>query len=77
MQQSGKDTGTENSQRRNSLAHLVHKTDQMYYRKDSTKIKMDEFSMDIDFKYGVPMIILDFIYAVTGFNVVGQIDKDV
>lgn len=55
----------------------MHKTDQMYYRKDSTKIKMDEFSMDIDFKYGVPMIILDFIHAVTGYNIVEQIDKEI
>lgn len=76
MQQSGKDSGTENCQRRNSLAHLMHKTDQMYYRKDQTKIKMDEFAMEIDFKYGVPMIILDFIYAVTGYNIVEQIDKE-
>ena len=39
-------------------------------------MRMDEFSMEVDFKYGVPMIILDFIYAVTGFDVVALINKE-
>ena len=46
------------------------KTDQMYHRKDPTRIKMDEFSVDIEFKYGVPMIILDVINAFTGFDII-------
>jgi hypothetical protein len=33
----------------------------MYHKKDPSRIKMDEFSIDIEFKYGVPMIILDVI----------------
>ena len=40
----------------------------MYHKKDNTKIKMDEFSIDIDFKYGIPLIILDVIQALTGFT---------
>lgn len=52
------------------------KTDQMYHRKDPTRIKMDEFSVDIEFKYGVPMIILDVINAFTGFDIIEIIKEN-
>ena len=48
----------------------------MYFRKDSKKIKIDEFSLEIDFKYGIPLVVLDFIYAMTGFDVIEEIKKE-
>ena len=62
--------GGDTLQRRNSLAHLCGKTDQMYHRKDPKKVRMEEFSMDVKFKFGVPMIILDLIHALTGFDII-------
>ena len=70
MQESGQQGGEYANARRKSIAHLMGKTDQMYHRKDHTRIKMDEFSVDFEFKYGVPMIILDVINAFTGFNII-------
>ena len=36
---------------------------------------MDEFAADIDFKFGLPIIILDLIYALTGYDIIGDIRK--
>jgi hypothetical protein len=47
----------------------------MYHRKDPKKVKMDEFAMDVNFKYGVPMIILDLICALTGYDIIGAVKK--
>ena len=41
------------------------------------KIKMDEFSCDIDFKFGVPLMILDLIHALTGYEIIEDIRKHV
>jgi hypothetical protein len=55
-------TGTQSTgERRNSMVHLFDKTDQLYHRKDPKRFKIEEFSTEITFKYGVPMIILDLI----------------
>ena len=48
----------------------------MYFKKDPKKIKMDEFAVDVDFKFGIPLVVLDFIYAMTGFNVIQEIKKE-
>ena len=52
---------------------MIHKTDQMYHKKDPKKIKMEEFSVEIDFRFGVPMIILDLIHGLTGHNIIDQV----
>lgn len=56
----GKD-GAEFRARKNSITHIFEKTDQLYQRKDPSKIKMDEFCLDVEFTYGVPIIVLDII----------------
>jgi len=75
MQQSG-NSGGDSQARKNSLAHLCTKTDLMYHRRDPKKIRMDEFAVEINFKFGVPLIILDVIHALTGFDVISQIKKE-
>ena len=45
----------------------------MYRRKDPKKVKMDEFVVDVNFKYGIPMLMLDVINALTGFDIITQI----
>ena len=77
MQQNGTQQGGDSLQRKNSLTHLFGKVDQMYHRKDPKRIKMDEFSVDINFKYGIPMIILDLLYALTGYDIVSVVKKEV
>ena len=57
------------------MLSLFNKSDQMYKRKDPKKIRMDEFSCDIEFKFGVPLIILDLIYALTGYEIIEDIRK--
>ena len=57
--------------------HLFDKTDNLYQRKDPKKLKIDEFSQEVTFKYGVPMIILDLIQALTGFDMIAQVKKGV
>ena len=36
---------------------------------------MDEFAIDINFKYGVPVIILDIIAALTGYDILSEVRK--
>ena len=48
----------------------------MYKRKDPKKIKMDEFVVDVNFKYGVPMLMLDIINALTGFDIISQLKDE-
>lgn len=36
---------------------------------------MDEFVLDIEFKFGIPLVILDIIYALTGYDIMGEIRK--
>lgn len=48
----------------------------MHLRKDLKKIKLEEFVCDIEWKYGLPMIILDIIQTLTGFNVIEMIKKE-
>ena len=38
---------------------------------------MDEYSLEVEFKYGVPMIILDVIHALTGFDIINHIREDI
>jgi len=40
-------------------------------KKDPKKIKMDEFVVDVNFKYGIPMLMLDIINSLTGFDIIG------
>lgn len=37
---------------------------------------MDEFVVDVNFKYGVPLLMLDIINALTGFDIISQIKLD-
>jgi len=37
---------------------------------------MDEFAVEINFKFGVPMIILDMINAFTGFDIISHIKRE-
>jgi hypothetical protein len=37
---------------------------------------MDEYAVDINFKYGIPMIILDLIYALTGYDIISVVKKE-
>ena len=76
MQQANVGQNIESLARRNSTSYWLSKTDQMYHKKDSSKIKMDEFSIDIEFKYGVPMIILDVIQAFTGFTINENLQRE-
>lgn len=48
----------------------------MYHRKDPKRVKMDEFSVDINFKYGIPMVMLDLIFALTGYDIVSVVKKE-
>lgn len=66
----------ESNARRNSTSYWLGKTDQMYHKKDPSRIKMDEFSIDIEFKYGVPMIILDVIQSLTGFTLNEELQRE-
>ena len=38
---------------------------------------MDEFSCDIEFKFGVPLMILELIHALTGYEIIDDIRKHV
>jgi len=55
----------------------MDKTDKLYHRKDQTKIKMDEFAIDVEFKYGLPLLILDVIEAFTGKDLSQEIKREV
>ena len=67
MQQTGIHATIE---RKNSMVHLFDKSDQLYQRKDPKKLRIEEFSSEVSFKYGVPMIILDLINALTGAEMI-------
>ena len=48
----------------------------MYFRKDPKKVKLDEFSLDVDFKFGIPLVVMDVIYAMTGFNIIEDVKSE-
>ena len=56
----GKDS-QEYKARKQSITHTLEKTDQLHHRKDYSKIKMDEFCSQIDFRFGIPILMLDII----------------
>jgi hypothetical protein len=37
---------------------------------------MDEFVVDVNFEYGIPMLMLDIINSLTGFDIIGEIKKE-
>lgn len=72
----GKDTA-EYRARKNSVSHTLEKTDQLHQRKDPLKLRMEEFCLDIEFKFGVPILILDIIQAFTGYDLLADIKAEV
>ena len=69
--------GADFKARKGSASHIMDKTDKLYHRKDQTKIKMDEFAIDVEFKYGLPLLILDVIEAFTGKDLSQEIKREV
>lgn len=59
------------------MVNLFDKTDQLYQRKDPKKLRIEEFCHEVNFKYGVPLIILDLIQALTGFDMISQVKKEI
>ena len=47
----------------------------MYKRKDHKKITIQEFCTEIDFKFGIPLITLDIIEALTGYDMIAEVRK--
>ena len=41
------------------------------------KLKMEEFCLDFNFKYGVPVLILDIIQAFTGYDFLTEIKQSI
>ena len=44
--------------------------------KEVKRIRCDDFGNEVEFKYGIPMIILDIICTLTGVNFVHQFEKE-
>lgn len=59
------------------MVHIFDKSDQLYQKRDPKKLRIEEFSSEVSFKYGVPMIILDLIQALTGANFIAKVKKEV
>jgi hypothetical protein len=59
------------------MVHLFDKSDQLYQRKDPKKLRIEEYSSEVSFKYGVPMIILDLINALTGAEMIAHAKKEI
>lgn len=62
--------------RKLSLSQHIMKADNYYGREDTKKIKMEEFVMDVEFKFGFPMLILDIIQAFTGYDIIQLIRNE-
>ena len=43
---------------------------------DHNKIKPEEFQSSIEFKYGIPMLVLDIAKTLTGYDFLGAYNKD-
>ena len=41
------------------------------------KLKMEEFCLDVDFEYGVPVLMLDIIQAFTGYDFLTEIKQSI
>lgn len=52
------------------------KADQYFRREDAKKIKMDEFVIDVEFKYGFPLLILDIIGSLTGYDLIKRVKDE-
>ena len=64
-------------ERKNSMVHIFDKSDKLYQKKDPKKLRIEDFSSDVSFKYGVPMIILDLMQALTGDDLIYKVKKEI
>jgi len=63
-------------QRRMSFGTIGMLADRLYgTREDYAKLSLEEFLFKTNFQYGVPMVVLDFMYNVTGHSLVTRLHK--
>lgn len=53
---------------------MLVKRDNIYHVKD-VNLAMNDFSMDTYFKNGLPLIVLDLIHTLTGFDLINEINQ--
>ena len=53
---------------------MMVKRDHIYHISE-VKLAMNDFSMDTQFKNGLPLIVLDLINSLTGFDIINDINK--
>jgi len=59
--------GFRQNDRRNSLGNFIQKQDFLLGRKDfDPKLSFEEFESKVDFKYGIPLIILHLVDTLIG-----------
>ena len=58
------------------MGFFLAKTDEIYDSKNNKAfLREDEFVDRIDFKFGMPLIVLDFLDFMTGSNFIGKVQK--
>lgn len=56
------------------MSYFIHKKDEIYESKSSKAfLKEDEFCDKINFRFGLPLIVLDFIDYLCGSNFIDQV----
>ena len=68
-------TGPGALERKNSFTHLLDKRD-AFYRKKEVRLSMGELVVDCEFSLGVPRIIFDVVEAFTGFDIAGELSRE-
>jgi hypothetical protein len=62
--------------RKNSLSGIIMRADNVYSREDSKKIKIEEFVSDVEFKFGFPLLILDIVGYMTGYDLIKKVKNE-
>jgi len=59
--------------RKGSMSYLINQANIMYNKTDNVKLTQEEFCNDIEFTYGVPLIVLDFVDGICGTEFIKEI----
>ena len=63
-------------QRRGSLGHVIHQANKLYgTRGQLPQLSLDDFVNHVEFKFGIPLIVLDYIDALTGSDFIQQLHE--
>ena len=64
--------------RRGSLGHVINQANKLYgTRNQLPQLTLDEFVNNVNFQFGVPLIVLDYVDAITGSDFIQKLHEHI